>query len=91
MGDGWTCLPPKDEGPNEGWPYELCRHENNGDSTVLSDQEERDGEMAMNEDPHHSPLTRELDLLSEVTSLLDDYDDIAVDQGLDQDLEIATP
>ena len=55
--------------------------------TVLDNLDGTKGAEAMGKNPGHSPLLRELDPQSEVTSLLD-YDDV-VDQDLEEDLETA--
>ena len=57
--------------------------------TVLDDPDEREGGVATGEDPGRSPLSRELDPQSEVTDLLNDYNDNFDAQHMEQDPEIA--
>ena len=80
MGEGWTRLPGKQSGPDEGQRYEPCRHLTDEDPTLLGDSSTEGTGKA----PDRSPLTLELDPQSEVTKLLD-YDD-----SIDQDPEILT-
>ena len=82
--EGWTHLPGKPSGPDEGQPYEPRRHQTDEEPTVLDTPAEEGVESTV-ANPDHSPLSLELDPQSEVTKLLD-YDD-AADQ--DQDPEVA--
>ena len=88
MGKGCTRLPGKESGPDMGQPYEPRRRRTDEDPTILDNPDDTKGAEATGENPSHSPLSRELDPQSEVTSLLD-YDDV-VDQDLDGDPETAT-
>ena len=72
-----------------GRPYEPCRHQADENPTVLDNPKEREGGVATGENPSHSPLSRELDPQSEVTDLLNDYDDNFDAQYPGQDLETA--
>ena len=87
MGESWTRLPGKESGPDVGQPYEPRRSWTDENPTVLDNPDDTKGAEATGENPGHSPLERELDPQSEVTSLLD-YDDV-VDQDLDEDPETA--
>ena len=81
MGEGWTRLPGKQPGPDEGRHYEPPRRrQTDEDPTFLDDPSTAGTGKA----PDRSPLTLELDPQSEVTNLLD-YDDV-----VDQDPEILT-
>ena len=81
MGEGWTRLPGKQSGPEVGRSYEPHRRLTDEDPIVLDES----GTEAMGGGPDHSPLTQELDPQSEVTKLLEDYDDT-----IDQDPEVLT-
>ena len=83
MGDGWTRLPGKQSGPDVGRCYEPRRCLTDEDPIILDESVKEGGAEAMGEGPDRSPLTQELDPQSEVTKLLDDYDD-----SIDQDPEI---
>ena len=80
MGEGWTRHPGKPSGPDVGRPYEPRRRLTDADPTRLDSGAANTGDA-----PDLSPLTLELDPQSEVTKLLDDYDD-----AIDQDPEVAS-
>ena len=77
MGEGWTRLSKKDDGPDVGKSYETRRRKSDEDQTAFSnDVDESDGGAA-GPTQNRSPLSRELDPDADVTHLLDDYDTLA--------------
>ena len=79
MGEGWTRHPGKPPGPDISQPYEPCWRQA-GEGPAYPDS----GTVNPGNAPGRSPLTLELDPRSEVTDLLDDFDD-----AIDEDPELA--